>query len=80
MKAKKRDIKVRELFRKKLDKVAVVPSDSVRRELMRNLEKKEFLRFNLSRFNIWYLALITGTIIAGMPPASFPNPYFGRFV
>jgi PKD repeat protein len=63
LKSKKKDIKVRELFRKKLDKVAIVPDDSVRRELMRRLETKEFLRFNLLRFNIWYLALITGTII-----------------
>jgi PKD repeat protein len=65
LKARKRDIKVRELFRKKLDKVSVVPNDSVRRELMRKLEKREFLRFNVSRFNIWYLALITGAIISG---------------
>jgi PKD repeat protein len=65
LKAKKKDIKVRNLFRKKLVKAAVVPDDLVKRELMRRLEMKEFLRLNLSRFNIWYLALIAGVLITG---------------
>lgn len=50
---------VRELFRSKLENSEVIPSDSVRDQLMRRLAVKRFLRFSSYRFNIYYLGGIT---------------------
>ncbi|HVN58606.1 MAG TPA: PKD domain-containing protein [Bacteroidales bacterium] len=49
-----------ELFRKKLESSELIPSDGTGRNIMRSLGRREFLRFNLARFNVYY----TGAIVA----------------
>ena len=66
MKTKKTDIKVSELFRQQLEGYEIVPDGSVKKKLMRKLELQEFMHFNPFRFNIWYLTLITATLITGL--------------
>lgn len=63
MKAKKHDIGIRELFRRKLENATVIPSVSVNSKLMRRLARREFVRFNPGRFNIYYLG---GILVAGI--------------
>lgn len=68
-------MELEELFRSKLESAEVVPGAGVRADLMRKAGRMEFLRFNPSRFNIYYLggivaavvtsAIIIGTSIAG---------------
>jgi PKD repeat protein len=62
VKEKKQNISIRELFRERLENAEVIPDASVKSELIRKVEKMEFLRFNPSRFNIYYIGgvLITG--------------------
>ena len=62
MKGKKEDKALRELFRQKLENAEIIPSLSVSKVLMRRVGRREFLRFNPSRFNIWYLG---GIVAAG---------------
>ncbi len=57
---------VRELFRSKLGSSEVIPASCVSVELMRKLGIKEFMRFNPSRFNIYYSGLILAGAIAGI--------------
>jgi PKD repeat protein len=63
VKKKKENIGLRELYKRKLEKAEVIPDSSVRSDLMRKLARKEFLRFNASRFNIYYLG---GIILSGI--------------
>lgn len=49
---------LRDLFRQKLDGQEVVPSPGLKNELFRKLGRKEFLRFNPERFNIYYAGAI----------------------
>jgi hypothetical protein len=51
------------LFSRKLGKAEVIPDASVKSDLMRRIARKEFLRFNVSRFNIYYLG---GILISGI--------------
>jgi len=53
---------IRELFRQKLEHAEIVPDASVYSKLMSKLARREFLRFNPARFNIYYLGgiLVTG--------------------
>ena len=46
------------LFRDKLENVEVIPSASARNDLMRKTGRKEFLRFNPARINIYYISLL----------------------
>ena len=55
MKGKKQDMSIRELFRQKLENAEIIPDASVSSKLMQKLARREFLRFNPSRFNIYYL-------------------------
>jgi PKD repeat protein len=57
---------VRELFRLKLESAEVIPDCDVRTSLMRKVARREFVRFNPSRFNLYYLigALMVGSIAA----------------
>ena len=63
MKRKKEDRIIRELFRQKLDNIEIIPGPSVRKQLMQNVARKEFLRFNPGRFNVYYLG---GILVAGL--------------
>ena len=57
---------LRGLFRQKLENEEVIPSPSVNKQIMSRLGRREFLRFNPSRFNIWYTGaiVVAGTAIA----------------
>jgi PKD repeat protein len=61
LKEKDQDIKIKELFRQKLEGAEIVPDPSTRSKLMRRLAFQEFLRFDPFRFNIYYSA---GTLTA----------------
>ena len=63
MKTKKQDISIRELFRQKLENAEIIPDASVSSKLMRKVARREFLRFNPVRFNIYYLG---GILVAGI--------------
>jgi len=63
VKTKKEDIRLRELFRNKLENAEVIPSPSVNAKLMRKLALRKLLNFNPARFNIYYLG---GLIVAGI--------------
>ena len=63
MKGNKEDKIIRELFRKKLENVEVIPGASIKTDLMRKLAKREFLRFNPGKFNIFYLG---GILVSGL--------------
>jgi PKD repeat protein len=66
LKGKKENMNVRELFRSKLEYSEVIPGDSVRNELMRKLAVKEFMRFDPSHFNIYYIGGIAAAAIAAI--------------
>jgi PKD repeat protein len=67
-----------ELFRSKLENAEVAPGAGVRADLMKKAGRMEFVRFNPSRFNIYYLggivaAAITAAIIIGTGIAGRSN-------
>ena len=66
MKGKKENKVLRELFSKRLENAEVIPSPESEAELFRRLGRKEFLRFNTSRFNIWYAGAIAATVAAAL--------------
>ena len=66
MKTKKHNISLRELFKRKLNDAEILPDASVKSVLMRRVARKEFMRFNPSRFNIYYLG---GILISGITAA-----------
>jgi PKD repeat protein len=64
---KKSDMSVRELFRRKLGNAELVPDASFNKNLMRKVARKEFIRFNPARFNVYYLSgLIIATVTTGI--------------
>jgi len=52
----KRDMDIEGLFRNKLEENEMEAGADLTGRVMRRLERKEFLRFNPSRFNIFYAA------------------------
>jgi PKD repeat protein len=54
VKGKVEDKMLRDIFRQKLESAEVIPSPEAGVRLMRQVGRREFLRFNPSRFNIWY--------------------------
>ncbi len=66
VKARKEDKLLRELFRDKLENAEVNPSQASGDELLRKLGRKEFLRFNALRFNIWHAGAIAATCVAAI--------------
>lgn len=67
MKEEMQDRDLEELFRRKLENAEITPGADVNARLMRNLARKEFLKFNPVRFNIYYLGLIVAvTLTAGI--------------
>lgn len=63
MKKEREKINLRELFSIKLGKAEVLPDASVRSKLLRRVARKEFLRFNISKLNIYYTG---GILISGI--------------
>ncbi len=66
MKKKKGNINLRELYKLKLENAEIIPDQSVKSRLMHRVVIKEFLHFNPSGFNIYYLG---GILIAGITTA-----------
>lgn len=63
MKIKKNDTGIKELFRRKLESAEVMPGNSFEAEFMKKLARKEFVRFNPARFNIYYAGLMAAAVI-----------------
>lgn len=63
MKIKKNETGIKDLFRHKLEGAEIIPGPSVEDKLMKKLARKEFVRFNTSRFNIYYTGLIAAAAI-----------------
>ena len=62
------------MFRHKLEYTEVIPSDSVRANLMRRLALREFIHFNPLRFNVYYLGgLIAAGVVAAILIGSDPG-------
>ncbi len=61
MKKNKQNIKLRELFRQKLEYAEVIPDAGVRTKLMHRVAREEFLSFNPGSLNIYYLGGILAT-------------------
>jgi len=53
-------MELEELFRSKLENSEIIPGERAGVDLMRKLVRKEFLRFNPLRFNIYYLGGLVG--------------------
>lgn len=66
MKGKKGNIDLGELFRTKLEYSEVAPGKSVRSGLMKKLGRREFMRFNPTRFNVYYLGGIAVAALTGI--------------
>jgi hypothetical protein len=66
VKTKNKNIGLRQLFRKKLETAEVVPDALVKSKLMRRVARREFIRFNPKRLNIYY---VTGILVAGITMA-----------
>jgi PKD repeat protein len=58
VKTKKKDSNLRELFRQKLENSEVTPDAAVKSKLMRKVARKEFMRFNPARINIYYVGVL----------------------
>ncbi len=56
-------MRIGELFRHKLENAEVIPDPSVGVNLMKRVGRQEFLRFDLARFNIYYIGAI---LVAGL--------------
>jgi PKD repeat protein len=66
VKEEEEDRMLSDLFRQKLENAEVTPSASVGTNLIHRVGRREFLRFNPGRFNIWYAGsvAIAGTALA----------------
>jgi PKD repeat protein len=66
VKKKKQDISLRELFRQKLENAEITPELSLGEKIMRAQNRREFLRFNAGRFNIYYIGAIVVTVVSAL--------------
>ena len=67
MTEEERDNDLGNLFRNKLEENEMVAGSDLTGRFMRRLERKEFLRFNPARFNVFYLAAAAaGLAVAGL--------------
>ncbi len=64
-------MELQELFRNKLDEAEIIPDPAVNVRLMKKLARREFVTFNPSRFNSYYLG---GIIAAGIAAAVLLYP------
>ena len=62
MAAKRGHKDIDDLFREGFEDFSVEPGTGVRSELLRKVGRKEFLRFNPARFNVYYLAAAAATV------------------
>lgn len=68
------NIEIEELFRKTLENSEITPGSEVKAGLMRKLARKEFLRFNPARFNIYYAAgIVAAAVTAALIFTSGPG-------
>jgi PKD repeat protein len=74
VKGKVEDKMLRDLFRQKLENAEIIPSPEAGIKIMRKVAGREFVRFNPSRFDIWYAGgiAVAGTALAVIL-ASGPN-------
>jgi hypothetical protein len=63
LKTKRQNINLRELFRNKLEDAEVIPDAAIKSILMRRVGRKEFMRFNPARLNVYYIG---GIVITGI--------------
>jgi PKD repeat protein len=63
LKAKGQNISVSDLFRKNLENAEIIPGADLKSVLMHRVARKEFMRFNPVRLNMYYLG---GIIITGI--------------
>jgi hypothetical protein len=77
VKTKKQNINLRKLFSQKLENAEVIPGAAVKSKLMRQVARKEFLRFNPARLNIYYIA---GILITGITASILILSYSGNSV
>ena len=63
-----------ELYRSKLEDFPVEPGEAVKADLMRRVSAKEFIRFNPTRFNVYYLAAAVVSVSVALVIA-FGNPF-----
>jgi PKD repeat protein len=69
-----KNMELEELFRSKLESAELIPGDNIRGDLMRKLGRKEFLRFNTSTINIYYVGVIIAAgLAAGLLLTSSPS-------
>lgn len=74
MTEEERDIDLGNLFRNKLEENEMVAENDLTGRVMRRLDRKEFLRFNPARFNIFYLAAAAVILtVAGLLLFSSPS-------
>jgi len=67
VKIKNEEMSIRELFRQKLGNAGIVPDPSLSSKLMKKQARREFIRFNPGRFNIFYLGcILVSGITAGI--------------
>ncbi|MCU0459536.1 MAG: PKD domain-containing protein [Bacteroidales bacterium] len=67
MTEEERDNGLEDLFHDRLEENELVAGSDLTGRFMRRLERREFFRFNLSRFNIYYLtAAMAGLTVAGV--------------
>jgi PKD repeat protein len=57
---------LRELFSQKLENAEITPELSLGEKIMRAQDRREFLRFNAGRFNIYYIGAIVATVVAAI--------------
>ncbi len=80
MTEEERDNGLESLFRSELEDNELVAGSDLTGRIMRRLERREFFRFNLTRFNIWYVtAAAAGLIAGGMLLLSSPGSGAGSF-
>jgi PKD repeat protein len=74
VKTKNEDMSIRELFRQKLGNTGIAPDPSLGSKLMRKQARREFIRFNPVRFNIYYLGgILVASITAGIILSPLPK-------
>jgi PKD repeat protein len=69
-----KNIDIDDLFRMKLDDYPVEPGAGVRSHLMKRVARREFLRFNPVRMNVWYAAAAATVVTVALSLVLRVNP------